>query len=200
VSHLQGMYESEKEKNERLLRENEELRKSLVSSMHLEKQGNLEVLQSELADVSKQLTEERLVTAQLESLRESLKHKELLQDEKITALTFQLEETIAEKDNIENECRGMRFIVGGERRLRQQAQELQDVLEKNYEALSSEHNSLKFGFGSQQDEIKKLQHNTHERPGSTHNTNHIPSPSPSFAGLSEDSSACDKLLAVGSCE
>jgi uncharacterized protein YgbK (DUF1537 family) len=145
INHMAGVCKAETQKNEQLLQAKEELFQRLASleSQYLAQVEKTTTMEQELVAAKKLLLDERLVTEQLEKIRESSKKHSLLQEKKIILLNDKLEETMAAKDGIEGECDGHEFILYGERRLRQQAQDLQNEFEKNYITLSSGFHSLK---------------------------------------------------------
>jgi hypothetical protein len=203
VARSEELFQQERQNSERQLRENGELKTELVSmeTRCSNQREKVVVFERELSGLTKQLADERKVTEELESLRESFKKRVLLQDKRIRNQTDELEEALEAKENLEAELEGTNFVRCGERRLREQAQELMTTLEKDYGALSVELNMLKFGSGTQQEEIKKLQHSKEyiQTLLPTTKTNDFPSnfdeqPAPSIC--SKGTPVFDKLLTI----
>ena len=176
VAELEGLYRKEKTISEQTLQENEHLKSELVPMKNLlnDLRGKFSTLEEELSGVSKQLVEEQKVTEELESLRESFRKRVWLQDERIRIQTEELDETMEAKEKIEMELDGAKFILSGERQLRDQAHDLIGAIEKNYAALSVEHSVYKVevGYGNQQVKwLRKKPQDPNENTPSTFEVN-----------------------------
>jgi hypothetical protein len=173
----------------RLLRENGELRTNIdaLQTAHLKQQETIETVEHKLSHVTMQLNEERLVTEKLESIRESFKKAAFLQEERIHDLKEELEEALEANENLQHKLTGMNFILKGERRLKEQAQELQALIEKNYEILSEELNKENPCNVSYQKGTGKL----HLSEGQN--------PTTSLTNRAEDTSSSEQNLAPKAC-
>ena len=114
-----------------------------MEAEHIAQTDMIKAMEKELLDVKDLLKGERLLTEQLEQLCESSKRHAALQEKKIVFLSEKLEEALSEMADLQEATEGSRFILCGERRMREQEKMIQKELEVHYIDLPSEYNYFK---------------------------------------------------------
>jgi hypothetical protein len=118
--------------------------------------AQIEELKRELEESQKKLSDECAITTELGKLREALNRRGSLQDERIRRLSKVLKSHSHLIEENKAKLSEMTILLSGERRVRHQMQEVQEVLSKNYGSIAGEHTVLQLKCTEQLKEIKAL--------------------------------------------
>lgn len=115
----------------KLLQENEKMKSQIGTLMKESKQHKqrITILEQNLADVNKQLAEEKQITSKLEDIRSILKRKAILQEERIQLLEQRVDTALKSNEALQIDLEKARFTLNGHQEMKQPVTTMQDTPE-----------------------------------------------------------------------